>query len=686
MMSAPKPPAPEHEPRLDEAVLDYLEANEAGQALSPQEWLARHPDLAQELGAFLANHAHVERLAAPLRALADRLWTDDATLPLSEGSGQTAEAPRARDGSFGDYEVLGRLGQGGMGVVYKARQVSLERTVALKMILHGAHASAQELSRLRTEAQSLAQLEHPNIVHIYEVGEHDGLPFLSLEFIDGGSLADKLDGTPVQPAEAVRLVEALAGAMHAAHSRNVVHRDLKPGNILLTADGTPKITDFGLAKRLDETAGAGQTQPGDVLGTPSYMAPEQAAGKANEVGPVTDVYALGAILYEALTGRPPFRAATPLDTVRQVLEAEPVSPRLLNPRVTRDLETICLKCLQKEPARRYASARELADELKSFQEGRPIRARPVGAPERFRRWCRRHPARAAALGVSILLLLVVLIGGFWFNRRLRGELGRTEAAQRELQQALTRQAAERLDAELRQFAVIPEMLAAALERRADWKEAELEELLRGALGKHERVFGSCVAFEPGRFDPARKDFALYVYRSPEGLKAKQLLPPDYHLYRDWDWYRQPKAKNALVWTEPFLDEGATDVWVITCAVPIRRGGQFAGVATIDLRGDSLDNLKERLQDLKLKQDGYGFVVSREGVFISHPDRRFRMPGKITTAAEFQTDDRLRAFTERLLREERGAASAVDPSTGRPSSFLFARVPSAGWSFVAVLGE
>ena len=247
------------------------------------------------------------------------------------------------------YEILGELGRGGMGVVYKARQLGFNRVVALKMILSGAHAGTEERERFRTEAEAVARLQHPNIVQVHEVGEHEGRPFFSMEFCRGGGLNRKLAGTPLPPAEAARLVETLAQAVQAAHQQNVVHRDLKPANVLLAEDGTPKITDFGLARKLDE---AGQTRTGEVMGTPSYMAPEQAGGRSKEIGPAADVYALGAILYECLTGRPPFRSPTDVDTVMQVLSDDPVPPRRLQSKTPRDLETICLKCLEKQPARR----------------------------------------------------------------------------------------------------------------------------------------------------------------------------------------------------------------------------------------------------------------------------------------------------------------------------------------------
>jgi tRNA A-37 threonylcarbamoyl transferase component Bud32 len=314
------------------------------------------------------------------------------------------------------YEILGELGRGGMGVVYKARHLKLGRTVALKMILAGGHASRDDLARFRTEAEAIARLQHPNIVQVHEVGEHNGKPFFSLEFCTGGSLDRKLKGTPLPPAEAARLVQTLAAAMQAAHEKNVIHRDLKPANVLLSEDGTPKITDFGLAKKLDDV---GQTQSGAVMGTPSYMAPEQASGNTKEIGLSCDVYALGAILYELLTGRPPFKAATALETIKQVVGDEPVPPSRLKPGVPRDLETISLKCLHKEPGKRYASALALAEDLRRFQAGEPIAARPVGRVERGWRWCRRNPALAAALmAVAAALLLGTLVtSGFAIQTR-----------------------------------------------------------------------------------------------------------------------------------------------------------------------------------------------------------------------------------------------------------------------------
>jgi tRNA A-37 threonylcarbamoyl transferase component Bud32 len=324
------------------------------------------------------------------------------------------------------YEILGELGRGGMGIVYKARQLRPNRLVALKMILDSGHASAEQVARFQAEAEAVARLQHPHIVQVYEVGEHAGQPFFSLEFCPGGNLAERFQGQPQAARTAVEIVRTLAQAMHFAHEHGIVHRDLKPGNVLLAEDGTLKISDFGLAKFLSG-ARAGQTSTGTVLGTPSYMAPEQAAGRTKAIGPTTDVYALGAILYESLTGRPPFVGETPLDTAEQVVHAEPVSPRSLNAKIPRDLETITLKCLTKEASRRYPTAQALADDLHCWQDGKPILARPVSRMERLWCWGKRNPV-LAALSAAVLLLGLLVAGsgsvGYMQTKRALASLHR----------------------------------------------------------------------------------------------------------------------------------------------------------------------------------------------------------------------------------------------------------------------
>jgi tetratricopeptide (TPR) repeat protein len=427
---------PVEETRLANLLSMWQAGQQQGQDTPPAELCRDCPELAAELERRIRALRQLNRLAGGL----DRSAQTAPTL----GPEESAPVPLSAAITVPGYEILGVLGRGGMGVVYQARQKGLNRLVALKMILAGAHASLEHLARFRAEAEAVASLQHPNIVQVYDTGEHEGRSYFSLEYVDGGSLAQKLGGAPQQPRQAATLVQALARAVHYAHERGIVHRDLKPANVLLTSQGTPKVTDFGLARRLDED---GQTRTGDVMGTPSYMAPEQAHGKVHEIGPPADIYALGVILYECLTGRPPFRGATLLETLEQVRSAEPVGPRRLQPSVPRDLETICLKCLDKDPRKRYASATELADDLRRFLASEPIKARPATRGERAWKWARRRPA-VAALSAALVITLVAGFAGITAkyleaeNLRQKAEAARKEADAKARSEKEARVAAE----------------------------------------------------------------------------------------------------------------------------------------------------------------------------------------------------------------------------------------------------
>jgi serine/threonine protein kinase len=361
--------------------------------------------------------------------------------PVDSVSPAAARPPEREWPTLAGYEILGVLGRGGMGRVYKARQINLQRLVALKVILAGEDAEPEQVARFREEAKAIARLQHPNIVQIYEVGEESGHPFFSMELIEGGSLAEHLRGTPLTAGRAAQLVETLARAVHAAHQQGVIHRDLKPANILLAPPAfvtshpggmegwVPKITDFGLAKKRDESASL--TMSGAVMGTPGYMAPEQAAGRSRDIGPASDTYALGVILYELLTGRTPFQGTT-MEILDQVRHAPPLPPRRLDPEIPVNLETICLKCLEKEPLKRYTSASALAADLKRFLEHKPILARPIGLLGRLILWSQRNRLPIAGMvGLAAAVLLTWFSAVSWQNYRLEAQERERAAKERE---------------------------------------------------------------------------------------------------------------------------------------------------------------------------------------------------------------------------------------------------------------
>jgi serine/threonine protein kinase/WD40 repeat protein len=510
--------------------LAFLEARCAGDPdlREAVEELLKYDDDAGPTERFLASP--VDRSTTTAEHLAESL-----TQGLSSPSREPSPPPGLP--AVPGYELLEELGRGGMGVVYRARQTSLQRSVALKMLLTSALQTEEGLARFHTEAEALAQLQHPHIVQIYEIGEHEGRPYFVLEYVDGPSLAQYLDGRPQGSRPAAGLVEVLARAVDFAHQHGIIHRDLKPANVLLqrseeeaagrpgppsrslrTSDFIPKITDFGLAKFVghEEPAGGGRralTETGTILGTPSYMAPEQAGGawKGQAVDRAADVYALGAILYELLTGRPPFQGETALDTLRQATSLDPVRPRRLQPGVPRDLETICLKCLEKERKNRYPSAGDLADDLRRFLEGEPTRARPLGTSGRAWRWCRRRPVVAALLAVCAALALALVVSVLIYNVRLQYALAdahrQSEARRRLLVRALVTLSMLSLDEE--DYFTRLLLIAEALRLDADQPERERNHRVRVATSLRQcpRLTGLlvgegpvlCIARDPGGF-------------------------------------------------------------------------------------------------------------------------------------------------------------------------------------------
>jgi tetratricopeptide (TPR) repeat protein len=478
---------------LDLIYQEIVLREEAGESPILDEYLQRFPELATELRCLFELEDALDRSPST--------QSDGNPDVAVEDSG--AAAPPGFP-SIPGYEILGELGRGGMGIVYQARQLRLNRTVAIKMILAGDYAPPEAVKRFLAEAESVARLHHPNIIQIFALGEHAGRAYFEMEYVAGGSLADRIGGAQWPPQDAARLVETLARAIGEAHRLAVIHRDLKPANILLSSEGTPKIADFGLAKCLDSEMGVTRTEC--IVGSPSYMAPEQTGQRSSPIGPAADVYSLGAILYELLTGRPPFQATSVLETLALVKSVEPIAPTRLRRGLPRDLVTICLKCLEKEPTRRYPTGVELAEDLRRFDAGETISARPVGWHERLWRWCRREPV-VACLAVGLLAgLFGVLTQWLRAESHLREALHERGRAEQNLKDALEqrvraeenarkqasarRRAQERFDAAMKALGSVEEITRDAGLLREHRLEGLRAKLLQTALGFYRELQAS----------------------------------------------------------------------------------------------------------------------------------------------------------------------------------------------------
>jgi eukaryotic-like serine/threonine-protein kinase len=471
------------------------------------------------------------------------------------GESTTSTRSNAQLPDIPGYEVEAILGRGGMGIVFRARQLRLNRTIALKMLLSGAYASRLERARFLREAQAIAGLRHAHIVQVHDVGEFQGRPFFTMEFVEGSTLAEKLAGTPQPIPQAVSMLTTLAKTIESAHLGGIIHRDLKPSNILLTADGTPKVSDFGLARRVEEEEGL--TISGARVGTPSYMAPEQAYGRTNAIGPATDIYALGAILYEMLTGRPPFRGESAIETERQLLTQDPVPPTKLNARVHRDLETICLKCLQKDPRRRYLTAAALAEDLQRFHRGEPISARQNSGIERATKWAKRHPAVATTIAVSALVTIGLIGGALWI---ISQRAANAKAVDQDLQEVarLQRQSAwTAADAALDRATLRlgnhgpAELYQRLTQARHDSQlAAQLDEL---RLNNDESIGGVVQIWKAHiKYATIFREAGLGTYDEKPALVAARLRSSNIHetlvaALDDWvQWDNDPKQQNWLL--------------------------------------------------------------------------------------------------------------------------------------------
>ena len=574
--------------------------------------------------------------AVPVTRYSDDPPTDPHTETLAPASFSSFASSLLIPG----YEILEKLGEGGMGVVYRARQVRANRIVALKMVR--GLLTEQDRARFRIEAESVARLKHDNIVQIYEIGEHEDRPYFSLEFCVGGDLAEQLEKGPLLPRLAARLVEALARAMEAAHRKHVVHRDLKPANVLIDEKGRPKVSDFGLAKHTDEKSGLTQTNA--IMGTPSYMAPEQAEGQTRIVGPPADVYALGAILYECLTGRPPFKGISYLDTLEQVRQQEPTPPRQLRRNVPRDLETICLHCLKKDPAKRYNSAGDLAEDLRRFQNGESVRVRRPGFLERTWRWLNQGPA----LAFLLLILLIVLCNlGAVLALVYQAGVGQRREVVEAQTTAGVLQIAAQVDEYLRSYHRLADLYARASSLRDYLLEPAAErkktgDRLRGGLRQRveesgDKLLAMTVLDEHGKVMLANRP-------KLEGEDLKRLSCVCQAL----------ESGNGGVADVRFVSlvRGRPAVDVIPVIEPIKNGTRVLGLVIVWIRAQALNDIV-KINETLGGEGGVISILDEHGVRIAHSRPEgvlYRPSGPLTAEARRKVGERFRGGPEQRLTE------------------------------------
>jgi serine/threonine protein kinase len=633
---------------------------------------------------------------------------------------------------IGPYKLIQQIGEGGMGAVYMAEQeVPVRRRVALKLIKGGVN-SAKVVARFEAERQALALMDHLNIARVLDAGATAaGLPYFVMELIDGVPLTKYCDDHRLTSRQRLELFAQVCHAIQHAHQKGIIHRDIKPANILVTEyddKPVPKVIDFGVAKATEQqlTDRTLHTQYGAVVGSLEYMSPEQAEMSELGIDTRSDVYSLGVVLYELLTGSTPLGTNKKLwkagfaDVVRMIQDVEPprpsthlsscdtlpkiaaerkTDPTRLRRSIKGDLDWVVMKCLEKDRTRRYESASALARDVEHYLADEPVEACPPSATYRMRRFARKHKGSLAAATGFILLLIAGLIASMSEAMRAnRAEQQAHDTAQQmqterdRARLALTQQVAQRLDGDWRRLAMAGQVLAATLAQRTDWKEADLENWMRTVLGQDERIFGMALAFEPRQFDQNKEDYCIYLFRGLKEIEKKYLLPPSYlPLYREWEWYKKPVQEGRALWSEPYVDTGGGEIPMVTYTTPIRRGGQLVGVLTLDLSVQYLEVLRGWLKEVNLGGSSYGFVISPSGIIISHPHGEYDLarlaatnkpPRKITELSE--ADPSFTALIERMQHEESGSGLAIDPATGKPASFLFARVPSAGWTFVAVI--